>query len=291
MRSLHDVATRFWNGELGAAGTALDIVMIPASALFNATASVRNALYDLGALPTERVPAAVISVGNIAVGGTGKTPVTAWIARALRESGRAPAVLHGGYAADEPALHAVLNPDIPVLAGRDRITSAGRAIARGADVLVLDDAFQHRRIHRDLDIVLVAAESWPRARHVLPRGPWREEDTALRRASWVVVTRRTASAEDAGTVAREIRQVLAGSAARVAVLKLAADSWTHAGAPRTPAPRGDVFAVLQSRIRNPSFPMRRPQGRRFANVHNTRTTMITPRRMRRRFCSARVRAL
>jgi tetraacyldisaccharide 4'-kinase len=172
--------------------------------------------------------------------------VTAWLARALRDAGRAPAVLHGGYAADEPALHAALNPDIPVVVGRDRVSSAERAIARGADVLVLDDAFQHRRIHRDVDIVLVAAESWARSRHVLPRGPWREEDTALRRASWVVVTRRAASLADARSAAADIARGLADeSGTRVAIVHLAANRWSKEVGTGVSGelPGGSVFAV------------------------------------------------
>src|SRR5689334_7985793 len=102
MRSLHDFANRLWKGELGAAGAALDVAMAPAALLFDATSTVRNVLYDAGAIASVRVDVPVISVGNIAVGGTGKTPFTAWLARTLRERGLAPTVLHGGYADDEP---------------------------------------------------------------------------------------------------------------------------------------------------------------------------------------------
>src|SRR5688500_14293271 len=119
--SLHDTVLRWWDGKLGGAGAALDVLTAPAALVYRGVIDSRNSLYDRGRLDSMRVPAVVVSVGNIAVGGTGKTPVTAWLARIVRGMGARPAVLHGGYAADEPALHARLNPDIPVFAGRDRV--------------------------------------------------------------------------------------------------------------------------------------------------------------------------
>ena len=227
MRSLHDFATRLWKGDLGAAGVAIDVAMTPAAALYSASTLVRNALYDSGTLNSVKLDIPVISIGNIAVGGAGKTPVTAWLARNLRDQGLAPAVLHGGYADDEPALHREMNPDVPVVVGRDRGASGARARRNGANIILLDDGFQHRRLQRDLDVVLVTAESWMSDRRVLPRGPWREDDSALRRAHWIVITRRTATAAAARTVRDAIAERFRGP--QLAILRLDAVHWVHNG--------------------------------------------------------------
>ncbi|MEX0890701.1 MAG: tetraacyldisaccharide 4'-kinase, partial [Gemmatimonadota bacterium] len=185
-------------------------------------------------------PVPAVSVGNLAVGGAGKTPVAAWLAAELRGRGARPALLHGGYAADEPALHQRLNPEVPVYTGRNRLASARQAAAAGADILVLDDAFQHHALGRDLDLVLVAAEHWTAHPRLLPRGPWREGPGALRRADLVVVTRRTSSAQDAEWVAREVRRVAGGVDA--ACLHLRPAGWECAGS-RVSAPAEPALAV------------------------------------------------
>ncbi|HEX6693266.1 MAG TPA: tetraacyldisaccharide 4'-kinase [Longimicrobiales bacterium] len=222
MKSLHDAVLDWWDGRLGGTGRALDVITAPAEALYRGITSTRNALYDGGSLQSVRLPAPVLSVGNVAIGGTGKTPVTAWLARVLRDAGRHPAVLHGGYAPDEPALHQKLNPDIAVIAGRDRVETGRAAIGAGADVLVLDDGFQHRRLERDIDIVLVAAETWGIRRRTLPRGPWREPEHALRRATHIIVTRRSVDSETAMMVAGGIRRFFPGE---VAIVHLNAATW------------------------------------------------------------------
>jgi tetraacyldisaccharide 4'-kinase len=203
--TLHDTARRLWAGELGAAGAALNVALAPASAAYRLGMAARNRAYDAGLLRTRRAAVPVISVGNIAVGGTGKTPFAHWIAVTLRDRGRAPTILHGGYAADEPALHRRWSADIAVVVERDRVRGASQAHAAGADVIVLDDGFQHRRLHRDLDLVLVAAERWfGSSVRLLPRGPWREPPASLRRADLLVVTRKTASAAAAQRVAMDV---------------------------------------------------------------------------------------
>jgi tetraacyldisaccharide 4'-kinase len=234
---LHGTARRLWSGDAGAGGRALDALMLPAAAAYRATVAARNRAYDVGVLRTHRVEVPVISVGNIAVGGTGKTPFAHWLATELRGRGRAPAILHGGYAADEPALHRRWAPDIPVVVERDRVAGARQAIARGADVVVLDDAFQHRRLHRDLDIVLLAAERWQGgAARLLPRGPWREPMSSLGRAHLLVVTRKTAPADRARRAAAEAASV---TGKPVVVVHLRAGRWQRAGvaagAPAHPA--------------------------------------------------------
>jgi tetraacyldisaccharide 4'-kinase len=214
MSRLHGLARRWWAGELGVAGTVLDAVLAPAEGAYRLGVALRGRGYGQGLLAVRAVPAPVVSVGNLAVGGTGKTPFAHWIALRLREQGMHPAVLHGGYAEDEPALHRQWSPDIPVVVGRDRVACGEQAIAAGADVLVLDDGFQHRRLARDLDIVLVAAERWRGTPRLLPRGPWREPLSALRRADIVVVTRKSAPAADADAVAADAQRVTGRPAVR-----------------------------------------------------------------------------
>src|SRR5690606_7983757 len=130
-----------------------------------------------------------------------------WLVRELVRRGFTPGILHGGYAEDEPDLFRLWFPQLPVVAERDRLRGAGKAMHQGADVLVLDDAFQHRRFGRDLDVVLVAAETWTRHARLLPRGPYREPPRSLRRADVVVVTRRTASAEQAARVEVDVARI------------------------------------------------------------------------------------
>lgn len=194
---------RLWRGE----APVLSAALLPAEWLFRMAQGSFHRLYDLGLLHQTSVELPAISVGNLAVGGSGKTPVSRWLVEELQRLGERPALLHGGYAGDEPALHARWHPEVPVLAGRDRTRSAAEAARRGATVLVLDDAFQHRRLRRDLDIVLVAAERWTRRPRLLPRGPWRESPRALRRADVVAVTRKTASSAAAAEVGRQLAEL------------------------------------------------------------------------------------
>jgi tetraacyldisaccharide 4'-kinase len=182
----------------------------------------------------------VISVGNLVVGGSGKTPVTGWLVERLRARGQSPAVLHGGYAADEPALHRAWHPDIPVYAGKDRVASANQAIRNGATVLVLDDGLQHLRLARDLDLVLIAADHWQQPKRLLPAGGWREELSALRDVEVIAITRKAASLGEAQQVAAEIQASTGGHAPCIIALNL--DDFIHAGLPSA-RPGGAVLAL------------------------------------------------
>lgn len=175
-------------------------------ALAPAALAYRGGVAVQGALVRPREPAIpVISVGNLTVGGTGKTPISAWIAAELQAMGAKPAVILRGYAGgDEIDVHKRLTPGIPVIGNPDRVAGVQTAAARGATVAVLDDAFQHRRIARVSDIVLISANAWDGRVRLLPAGPWREPLSALRRASVVIVTRKAVDASQADVVMRAL---------------------------------------------------------------------------------------
>lgn len=171
----------------------------------------RNAAYDHGLLPITQGQIPVISVGNLTLGGTGKTPLVAWLARAVAARGLRPAIVSRGYRAargersDEAAELAILLPTVPHVADRDRIAGVRTAAAAGAEVALLDDGFQHRRLARDFDIVAVDATDPYGGGHLFPRGLLREPLSGLARAQAVVLTR--AASVDARRRS-EIRRVL-----------------------------------------------------------------------------------
>ena len=145
--------------------------------------------YSCGMRKVYKLPVPVISVGNITLGGTGKTPFTVFIVDHLIAIGRKPAVLTRGYGDDEHNMLKDAVPDLMVFPGQDRVQTARKAIEQGADVLVLDDGFQHRRLERDLDILLLDCP-YPFGKHQLfPRGVLREPVSSLRRADIIVLTK------------------------------------------------------------------------------------------------------
>lgn len=203
---LHDWVPRWWRGEAGVVGTLADFALAPAELLFRGIVRARAAGYERGWLRSEQSALPVVSVGNLGVGGAGKTPVAAWIAARLEEWGAKPAIVLRGYGADEILVHRELNPGVPVFAAPRRIDAVREAAAAGHDVVVLDDAFQHRVLRRDLDIVLLSADSWDGRMRLLPRGPWREGMGALRRADLVMVTRKSASPARAAELRAVVRE-------------------------------------------------------------------------------------
>lgn len=165
---------------------ALAPLLLPAWAAYRAAVAVRGRAYDLGWAPAFRLAVPVVSVGNLTAGGTGKTPAVLTVCRLLAARGRRPAVLSRGYRGTGGANdEAHLLEGFPVVCDPDRLAGGRRALAAGADCLVLDDGFQHRRLHRDLDIVLIDATRPGDA--CLPLGWLREPWSALRRArlAWV----------------------------------------------------------------------------------------------------------
>lgn len=180
------------------------------SLLYRLVIGLRNTYYDTIASSRRRVPCPVISIGNLTVGGTGKTPMAARIAGLLTQRHRRVAILTRGYKGGAIGLEAdqeekalgrqrvesdealVLQrhcPQATIMVNPDRVASARRAVRQGFNALVLDDGFQHRRLARSLDIVLVDATSPFGFDHLLPRGLLREPVKSLRRADLIILTR------------------------------------------------------------------------------------------------------
>jgi tetraacyldisaccharide 4'-kinase len=173
-----------------------------ASLLYGAAVRLRNFCYDRGWKRSHAAGAPVISVGNLTVGGTGKTPCVEYVARWCREHDRRVAILSRGYGAqtganDEALLLEENLPDVPHLQDADRVQLAQIAVEElESEVLVLDDGFQHRRLRRTLDIVLIDATCPWGYGHLLPRGLLREPVSGLRRAGLVLLTRSDQVAAD-----------------------------------------------------------------------------------------------
>lgn len=203
---------RAWSRSAGPAAKLLAPPLLAAEALFRAGVALRGALYESGIFRAERAGVPVVSIGNVAVGGAGKTPAAMAVARRLLTRGRRVAILSRGYGAtrrdarvvsdghrvllgaaeagDEPALVARRLPGVRVLCGPRRTEIARAAVeALGADALLLDDGFQHRSLARDLDVVVLdAADAFGNGR-LLPAGPNREPRSALRRAGLLWLSR------------------------------------------------------------------------------------------------------
>ena len=200
--------------------------LLPLSWLYGGAASLHRWLSARGVLRRRRLAGHVISVGNLVVGGTGKTPLAAWLAYELHRRGRKVALASRGYGrsgggpvsvvsdgryvrgraetdGDEPMVLAARAAGVPVLVGRDRGVVGLHAFAAfGAEVLILDDGFQHHRLHRDVDIVSFDGRNGLGNRHVLPRGPLRESIRALRHADAIAVLDGPLRPEDASLVAK-----------------------------------------------------------------------------------------
>ncbi|TRO82748.1 tetraacyldisaccharide 4'-kinase [Trichloromonas acetexigens] len=188
-------------------------VLSPFSELYGRVGQVRVALYQRGLLRSHNFPVPVISIGNLAVGGTGKTPTVDWVARYCQGRGRRVAVVSRGYggrgasdvavvsdgrqlrlspevAGDEPVLLARRNPQLIVVAAPRRAQGVWTAILElGADLIILDDGFQHLAVRRDLDIVLLDAKRPLGNGRVLPAGLLREFPEALARGDLFILTR------------------------------------------------------------------------------------------------------
>lgn len=216
---------RVWyGGSIGA--HVARAVLAPPSWLYCASAVVRNRLYDAGVLSSVDPVLPSLAVGNLTVGGTGKTPVAAWATRRLLSHGARPVIVLRGYGADEPLVHQRLAPDALVIADADRVRAVRLARARGADCAILDDAYQHRRIRRQEDWLLVGAEHWRSVQRCLPAGPLREPAAGITRATLIVVTRKSATRETAARIATQLGLATAGTP--LAIMHLAPNAIVNA---------------------------------------------------------------
>jgi len=180
--------------------------------IFGSVARVRRAMYAAGILSPGRLPRPVVSVGNLVMGGAGKTPHVIHLARWLSGGGRRVAVLSRGYGrksrgvvwvsdgegnvapsregGDEPVLIARSLPGVPVVVGESRAEAGRACLARGpVDVFLLDDGFQHLSLHRDVDLLLVDCDRGLSNRWTVPFGPLREPPSHARFADGLVVTK------------------------------------------------------------------------------------------------------
>jgi len=191
----------------------MNVLLQSLSWIFLKGVHLRHAAYRRGWLEIRRLDRPVISVGNLSVGGTGKTPLVVLIAKTLLAGGQRPCILTRGYGrrrgtgpvvidpdagliydpravGDEPALLARTLPDVPIIVCPDRFR--GGMIAErdfSASVHVLDDGFQYLTLHRDLDVVLLDVTNTTSHLALLPAGRWREPFSAVQRAQWVILTR------------------------------------------------------------------------------------------------------
>jgi tetraacyldisaccharide 4'-kinase len=214
MKSPEKYIREMWEGKrCGLFDTLLVLLLTPFSAVYSLVMRVREILYRTGVLRCHALPKPVISVGNISVGGTGKTPMVILLARMLLDRGKRVAVLSRGYggggagavrvvsdgtkilltpeeAGDEPFLIARSVPGLIVVTGADRYRAGLEACRRfQPDVLLLDDGFQHLRLMRDLNILLLDCRRPFGNGRTLPAGLLREPRSATRRAHLVVYTR------------------------------------------------------------------------------------------------------
>jgi len=205
--SLEAALQRLWYGPRW-----LSLPLWPLGWLFRAVVALRRALYRLGVLRTARVDVPVVVVGNVSVGGTGKTPVAAWLARQLGLRGHRVGVVLRGYGGqasrrpqvvsadsdpqrvgDEAVLHSLRGPHV-VVVGADRAAAARLAAAEGADIVVCDDGLQHLRLGRDYEIAVVDASRGLGNGQLLPAGPLREPPGRLVDVDAIVLTRRNGTA-------------------------------------------------------------------------------------------------
>jgi tetraacyldisaccharide 4'-kinase len=189
------------------------LALLPASALWHGAMIVRESAYRRGWLAIRDLPLPSVGIGNLTVGGSGKTPIAIWVARHYVARGLTPGILLRGYGADEVLVHQHAVPEAKVVADPDRAAGAERALARGAQVLVLDDAYQRLDVRRDLNVAVVSAETTRAVRWPLPAGPWREGLQALERADAVVVTRKRATLEAALKLSAELQRRVPGPVA------------------------------------------------------------------------------
>ncbi len=249
------------NPKLGTRNVGRDTAMnwktlfLPLTPLYSAVVRARAAAYAGGLFPEHRLGVPVVSVGNLTFGGTGKTPTVVALARDLVQRGMRPAILTRGYkrsiaepmvivgpdhtleveqTGDEPLEMAGRLPGVPIVVDADRVRGGRVAIETGADILLLDDGFQHLRLARDLNLVLVdAGDPWGGGQ-LPPRGRLREPLQGLTRASAVLVTKVAGPDDPALTEIQRRVSTVAGEiplfAAQMSISRVrTADGWKPPG--------------------------------------------------------------
>jgi tetraacyldisaccharide 4'-kinase len=200
----------------------MSVPLWPLAWLFRAVVSIRQLLHRAGLLRAQRVSVPVVVVGNITVGGAGKTPVAGWLARGLALRGYRVGVVLRGYGGsashlvqvvtagsdprevgDEAVVHALGGPHV-VVTGADRVAAARRAVAEGAEIVVCDDGLQHLRLARDYEVAVVDAARGLGNGQLLPAGPLREPPGRLESVDAVVFTQRGGPTQPALTVRRPL---------------------------------------------------------------------------------------
>ena len=173
----------------GTVDAVIKVLLKVLSFVYTVAVNIVDRAYKAGIRRKYRVRVPVVSVGNITLGGTGKTPFTIFLADHFLNKGMNPAVLTRGYGKDESRMLRDELPDVPVIVGQDRVKSARWAIEQGRDVLILDDGFQHRRIARDLDVLMLDSVSLFGNGSLFPRGVLREPVSSLERADIIALTK------------------------------------------------------------------------------------------------------
>ena len=232
---LHDLASL----QQRILATPLRFLLIPLSWFYTASVQLRNILYTRGVFKARRLPCRVISVGNIVVGGTGKTPAVIVIAEHLQREGMRVAILLRGYkrrvrekvtivsdgekvcaspieSGDEADMMAKHLSGVPIIVGKCRYLTGQVALERfKVDVLLLDDGFQHRQLARDVDILTIpATHPFGSPKKLLPAGTLREPPTALRRADLILLTH-----ADTPNISAHAKKVVKGLAPNAPVLE------------------------------------------------------------------------
>jgi tetraacyldisaccharide 4'-kinase len=256
----------------GFTGKIIWLLLLPASYLYSLVVQLRNALYALGWKRSARLGKPVISVGNLTVGGTGKTPSCIWLAQELTQRGFSVGILSRGYprqnsapviigleingaseseqsatgarAGDEPSMMARLYGQV-VGVGKNRYQTALQLLEKqNVDLFILDDGYQHRKLKRDVDILLLGSDSdgW-----VLPAGPFREPRRALRRADYYLVTGAEEKWRSLLPVGKN-GQSFIGALRAVALVEFASNRWKEH--PLSVLYRSKLLAI--SGIANPS---------------------------------------
>lgn len=202
----------------GGAVSVIKLILWVLSRVYGVIVALRKVFYKIGLRRRHRLPCPVISVGNLTVGGTGKTPLVELIARALKDENLRPVILTRGYmgeggtarryGSDEAEMLRNALADVPVLTGADRLENARTYLERNtADVFLLDDGFQHWRLSRDMDIVVIdTTNPWGNG-HLLPRGILREPRRALSRAQMFVLTKTDLGGEHLEKIKGDLRLI------------------------------------------------------------------------------------